>query len=516
MNGTTVVRKITSLASSSSSTLKQIGNPLWKILSFSPADERVYPLKNISVSLEKGKASFAYGSRFLSRMTLRQTRDFSFEEGRYPQPEVLASSVSLALNEFAAAKAEITLCIPKAWAVFKTAEFPLAVKENLPDVLSYELDRITPFSSENAWYDFRVVGETAEKITLFIVAAKADMINQYREAFMERGLQISRITVNLLCMEALSSYRDGKADSLFLEITKEGYEGALFLQHTVTNTFSGNFQTEDETIQADILMSEMQPLLDALKLSGKPERIQVLFRDRSTSLREILKSRIIHPLTVVNESDPKLKIPGETAHLPYAAVGGVLESLWPKRKNLNLLNKGRHAVQKTPVGLTAILLLCLLALWVLYILAPLQVEEKRIQEIDQQIMQRKEEVRKVEALKKEIENINKEIASIHNFKTGKPMAINILRELTTILPKTAWLTRLRISETKVEMEGYAGSATGILAKLESSPYFTKAEFASPTFRDTRLNADRFNIKMEIEGVQVEPPKPVKEEENEEE
>lgn len=34
----------------------------------------------------------------------------------------------------------------------------------------------------------------------------------------------------------------------------------------------------------------------------------------------------------------------------------------------------------------------------------------------------------------------------------------------------------------------------------SLPYFKKAEFSSPTFRDTRMNADRFNIKMEIEGV----------------
>jgi hypothetical protein len=28
----------------------------------------------------------------------------------------------------------------------------------------------------------------------------------------------------------------------------------------------------------------------------------------------------------------------------------------------------------------------------------------------------------------------------------------------------------------------------------------KVEFASPTFRDVRLNADRFSIKMEIAGV----------------
>jgi hypothetical protein len=34
-------------------------------------------------------------------------------------------------------------------------------------------------------------------------------------------------------------------------------------------------------------------------------------------------------------------------------------------------------------------------------------------------------------------------------------------------------------------------------------HFRKAEFASPTFRDARMNADRFNIKMEIEGIEKE-------------
>jgi general secretion pathway protein L len=81
------------------------------------------------------------------------------------------------------------------------------------------------------------------------------------------------------------------------------------------------------------------------------------------------------------------------------------------------------------------------------------------------------------------------------------MSLNILKELTTVLPKNTWLSRARITQTTVEIEGYAASATGLLPKLEASPLFKKAEFSSPTFRDTRMNADRFNIKMEIEGIQ---------------
>jgi hypothetical protein len=75
---------------------------------------------------------------------------------------------------------------------------------------------------------------------------------------------------------------------------------------------------------------------------------------------------------------------------------------------------------------------------------------------------------------------------------------------------------MRVSETTVDLEGYASSATGLLSKLEASPFFKKVEFSSPTFRDTRMNADRFNIKMEIEGVDIEALKTKEETEDEEE
>jgi hypothetical protein len=40
----------------------------------------------------------------------------------------------------------------------------------------------------------------------------------------------------------------------------------------------------------------------------------------------------------------------------------------------------------------------------------------------------------------------------------------------------------------------------LVPKLEASPFFKKVEFASPTYRDPKLNQDRFQIKMEIEGL----------------
>ena len=150
------------------------------------------------------------------------------------------------------------------------------------------------------------------------------------------------------------------------------------------------------------------------------------------------------------------------------------------------------------MALTLLLLAVLVASGLFWMVSPLQIEERKIEIIDQEIAARKDEVKKVEALKKEREGLEKEIAAINAFRTSRPMALNLLRELTRTLPSNVWLSRVRFTESTAEIEGYAASATDILPKLEASRYFKKVEFASPTTRDVRLNADRFIIKMETE------------------
>lgn len=495
------IKKLTSITSSSAIKLRDsIGRPLWRILTFSPADDTISPKKIISASVEKGTLYVAYGSRFLSRIKIKGVKEYSFEENRYPQPESLASSLALAINEFGASGADVTLSIPKAWAIIKTAEFPATVKENLSDAVSYELDRLTPFSPENAFYDFKMLRESSGKLTILTMAAKFDLVKPYIDALKEKGVTVSRVTVNLSGIGTLYRYIDKEKDFIYIELKEDGYEGALFLDGSVTGAFTGSFTTGDEKSKVAMIKAEITHLIDTVKKHGKTLQIIALLKDKSSTLEELLKLQINLPVRILNEKDIKTRFSLPNKEIPGAAIGGVLESLWPKANGLNLLKKGYHDIQKTPVAFTIILIILIIAMWILYMIAPLRIEGKRLEEIDRQIMMRKEEVRKIEALKKEIDSLNNEITTINNFKENRPMTLNILKELTSILPKTAWLTRARITESTDEIEGYASSASMLLPKLEASNYFKKAEFASPTFRDARMNADRFNIKMEIEGI----------------
>jgi len=499
MTGTIAIKKLVSIASDSAMKLKEMWNPLQRILTFSIADDIIAPKKNLCVSIDKGSLSIAYGSRFLSQMKIRKSRKYPMDQERYPQPEGLASSVALTMSDFGIAKTDVTLSIPKAWAIIKTVEFPSTVKENLSDVVSYELDRLTPLSPEDAFYDFRVLKENSKILTLLIVVAKADSITPYVNALREKGIHVSRVTVNLSCIGTLCHYMDKKETSIFMEIKKDGYEGALFSDGLITHAFTGSFPTTDEKSKIETMMTEIEPLLNEAKQEGKSPQIMALLKDSNPTLKEMLKLQSL-PVRILNETDTKIKLSEPQEELTYAAIGGILESLWPNAKGINLLEKGRHEISKTPMTFTIILICTIIALWILYMIAPLQIEGKRLKEIDRQITVRKDDIKKIEGIRKEIDGLSNEISTIHDFKGNKPITLNIIKELTIILPKTAWLTRVKISEATVEIEGYASSATELLPKLETSKYFEKVAFASPTFRDARMNSDRFIIKMEIEGI----------------
>ncbi len=501
MNGTFVINKISSLASSSTTTIINAMNPLWRFLTFSIADDRIYPGKALCVSIETGNISVAYGSRLFSVIKIKKVKEYPVEEGKIAQPDIFTSSLSFAINEFGADSKNIILSIPKSWAIIKIVEFPSTALENLSNVVSYELDRITPFNSEDAYYDYKIIGEKEGKISLLLAAARADLINPYLEAANEKGISISKITVNLSVIETLLRYSNNKTEEVFLEITRNGYEGALFINGTISNSFSGNFKNEDYQSKLKTIREQIEPLMQALKIKEKAQKLTVFMTENDPSFKENMKILLPYSIRFLDESLIKMKLQNIKT---YSSIGGVIEDLWPKSAGLNLLCKGNHPKTKPPLILTFIMISAIFIMWVLYIVAPLKVEKQRLNEIDKQIEMRKEEVKKIEALKKDISAVIDEINLINNFKHDKQMDIDLLKNLTSILPRSAWLSRVRITQTNVELEGYTTeSATAILSRLEASPYFKKVEFSSPTFRDTRLKSERFNIKMEIEGLKQE-------------
>jgi Tfp pilus assembly protein PilN len=321
------------------------------------------------------------------------------------------------------------------------------------------------------------------------------VLKPYLDALKEKNIHPVRITVSAASLGTLCGAFEKAQDALCVSINEEGYEGCLTKRGIVASTFYGTFSGHDRESNLDRVAEELTPLLKQLQDKGISPVVFLCPVEGYTTLQQ----RIGIPVRILKESDIQSMFKTAGKDIMFAPLGGLLEAIWPGANGFNLISKGAKEVNKVPLALTIILLSIIIATIIPYLVVPLEIQKSRLRAIDAHIASRKGEIKKIEALKKEIDALSGEISRIKEFKESRPMALNIMKELTTLLPNTVWLTRTRITEETVEIEGYASVATEILTKLEQSKLFKKVEFTSPTIRDARMNADRFVIKMEIEG-----------------
>ncbi len=395
------------------------------------------------------------------------------------------------------------LCIPRAWIFYRTAEFPAVVRENLPGAVSFEMDRLTPLPADKSLYDFRVVKEGQERLEIALMAARADRITPYLHALRDRGITVNRVVADTAGWATVAGFACGSKDAVLVMIDGGRFEVGRLRQGLVRSPVAGSFRSETASGRMAEILPEIESRIEEVRGEGGAPAVIVGAGDEAYLG---LQDRIQAPVTFLRDADLQIQLPAGGKTPPLAAVGALLASLLPDPAAMNLLDCGIPEKKRTPLALTAVLVATLAVMGILLLLTPLQIENRRIEEIDRQIAANREEVRKVEAIRKEADALAGEVTAIRNFKAKKMLTMDIVRELTTVLPKGTWLTRVKATESSVDIEGYASSATEILPLLEASPYFIKVEFAAPTFRDARLNAERFVIKMELEDYR--PPREV--------
>lgn len=78
-----------------------------------------------------------------------------------------------------------------------------------------------------------------------------------------------------------------------------------------------------------------------------------------------------------------------------------------------------------------------------------------------------------------------------------PLAIDLVNELTKILPDGTWIERLEIRGDELHLRGQSSEASNLIALVEGSKWFQNATFRSPVTNDTRTGKDRFYLFAKI-------------------
>jgi len=124
--------------------------------------------------------------------------------------------------------------------------------------------------------------------------------------------------------------------------------------------------------------------------------------------------------------------------------------------------------------------------------------------VNAEIKKRRPEVEALEKLQKQRDNCCKEMSELDQIRSTEVSKVEVLQELTKVIPDTTWIWNLKYNGKEIELSGFADSASDLIPILDKSPLFEKVEFMAPVTKEMQMRGDgnkekeRFKIKARIE------------------
>jgi len=141
----------------------------------------------------------------------------------------------------------------------------------------------------------------------------------------------------------------------------------------------------------------------------------------------------------------------------------------------------------------AVVLLALLMTQSLYL------RSHQVIELETAIADVRDEARLVQRIKEQITDTSEAAGFLTVRREASPLAIELLADITRLLPEDTYLDRLVINPTSVQMQGKSRNAQRLIELVNQSELLDDAAFRGSTRLDARSGLEIFEINAKISG-----------------
>ena len=107
------------------------------------------------------------------------------------------------------------------------------------------------------------------------------------------------------------------------------------------------------------------------------------------------------------------------------------------------------------------------------------------------------EARKVLGIRKQIEETSAAAGFLATRRAQTPLAIELLADVTRILPDDTYLDRLVIGQNSVQLQGKSKNAQQLIERVNESGLLSAAAFRGSTRLDVRTGLEIFEINAAV-------------------
>jgi hypothetical protein len=370
-----------------------------------------------------------------------------------------------------AAHLAAAVLIPRREVIVRHLALPGVGKKDLAQAVRFQIDGLHPYAEDEAVYDYARIGNSAN---VLVAITRRDVIERYISLFAEAGVKVSAITLSAAVMYGATRLF-GKGPALgFLAVDSHSGEMEVYGESEARAVFSASFDVPVEALAGrarSLALSELR-----LEPDSEWKRFD-----------EILPPPAASP--------EGFEITAEA--MPYAAsLAGACPHLFPSTNllplELRVTNSRARYIPSIVLGIMLLLGWGGLALYGYWedgkYRDALQAEIKRLDPAARRPM----------AIDRQIAVLRQRSQLLDAFRRRTPADLDVLNELTHLLPPPGWLSTLEINRDQVRLTGETDQAAGLLRALDKSPLFEGSDFAMPLGRTS--TGETFSIRSRREGV----------------
>jgi Tfp pilus assembly protein PilN len=456
--------------------------------------------ESVGVEISNTQLTIAYAkaTRFDTEICAHAVHDLGGTSGFAEKMDTIRAAVEDFWRQHRIGDGCIWVGLPPEMVIQRVISLPSATKENLAKALEYELQKYMPLELESIYFRYQILDEDrAERRLKILVAAvkKKDLA-----PLIELGTHLG---AGICGAESAATAAINGLKWAAKSISEKAYGLAYAAGGTL---HLGCFEEERlhfiRSLDLDgDLMYQTEQILQELGYAGTTGSES----DSSAALKVYCRG----PEATEDMLQALNKLPNvEFSHLdlsdsplqendPIVGTGLALKSL--QRVNLDI-NLFPEQFRKKPslIGRYLTLALVLLALitgvaWAVSSFVHPRLASMRV---DSELSELSGEIKALGQVQAEITSLQQRLEYLNNLRQDRIDALEFLKELTEILPDTAWLLGLTLAGNKVEIQGNSSYSTELIPQLEASPLFANARFIS-TITKGRDGKEVFKIGLEI-------------------
>ncbi len=399
-------------------------------------------------------------------------------------------------------------CFPRHDIILKYIDIPTPKKDNIKDILEYEIEKHVPLTKDEIYYDFQIIKQREENLyNVLIAVSKKSQVDHFIDLLKEANIIPSLISLSTVSNFNLLSFidYDRKILNAVIEISFRGVNISFILNGSIVYTrsipSSGNDawkefllgkNVSDVALDAasrdftEFLIREINLSLASYREIVSEQAIDFFYLSGggllTASIKKHLEQRIAGRVQIL---DPLVKLQNRNYDISEKgrnflvnAIGAGIQNHIKSEFHINFLPEALKKYAQDH-SLKTMLILSGIFIFVLFITfaSVFFKEYLTLNKIESEIKKIKKEVIIADNFVREYEQINRQQLFLKEIQTSNPSRLIILKELTLILPSDVWLQNLVIKQSAAVITGTADSTSKLVPLLEQSDLFTDAHFA---------------------------------------